>query len=284
MGQNGHFTNRYTAIMDFSFGIITGGGNEPRIEEIISSIASLKIPTYEILVVGSCNLKGENLTVLPFDETVKRAWITKKKNLITEYAKFENIVFLHDYFKFNLDWYLEFEKFGNDFEVANCRILNNDGTRYRDLCLWHRNYTLLDWIVFPNRTLIPYELSAEVQGLYISGGFWIAKRNFMLQHPLDESLVAMEAEDVEWSHRIQKVTKIKFNEKSVVQMLKHNHVIYQSPSTLRTQMILSYSRGNWKMCDYFYKLIPKNIEKKIYSTATNLYSLAVGIPRILKRR
>ena len=270
--------------MDFSFGVITGGGNDARIEEIISSIASLGIPNYEILVVGSCDLKGKNLTVLPFDETVKRAWITKKKNLITENAKFENIVYLHDYFRFDSNWYLEFKKFGNDFEVANCRILNIDGTRYRDLCLWHRNHTLLDWIVFPNRTLIPYELGDEVPSLYISGGFWIAKKDFMLRHPLDESLVAMEAEDVEWSNRIQKVTKIKFNEKSVVQMLKHNHVIYQSPGKLRTKIIVSYARGSWKMLDYLYKLIPKNAEEKIYSTAGFFYSLAIGIARIFKRK
>jgi hypothetical protein len=67
-------------------------------------------------------------------------------------------------------------------------------------------------------------------------------------------------------------------------MIKHNHVIYQSPGKLRTKIIVSYTRGNWKMLDYFYKLIPKNVEEKIYSAAGFFYSRAIGVAKIFKRK
>jgi hypothetical protein len=92
----------------------------------------------------------------------------------------------------------------------------------------------------------------------------------------------MEAEDVEWSNRIQKFTKICFNEKSTVKMLKHNHVIYKSPGRLRTKMILGYSHGKWRMLDNFYRLVPKKVEERIYSAATSLLGLTFRFFQLLK--
>ena len=75
--------------MDFTFGIITYKDNENLINQIIDSIEFQNIPNYEIIVVGSCNIDRKNLKIIPFDESIKPSWITRKKNIITE--KIENL-------------------------------------------------------------------------------------------------------------------------------------------------------------------------------------------------
>ena len=82
--------------MDFTFGIITNGNNDFFLSKVIDSIIKEKIPNYEIIVVGNTKLL-ENIQVVNFDEKYKINWVTKKKNIITNLAKYENIVYLHDY-------------------------------------------------------------------------------------------------------------------------------------------------------------------------------------------
>ena len=87
--------------MNFTFGIITSGNSEDNINLIIDTIESQNIPFYEIIIVGQAHLNRNLTRIIPFDENIKKAWITKKKNLITKHAKYENIVYLHDYIKFD---------------------------------------------------------------------------------------------------------------------------------------------------------------------------------------
>ena len=123
--------------MNFTFGIITGGtfnhreslsenGISNRIQDIISSIEAQNIPQYEIIIVGGNNdyQKFKNVNHISFDETHKEKWITKKKNLITQNATYDNLVIMHDYIKLELGWYEGFLKFGNDWDVC-MNIVNN---------------------------------------------------------------------------------------------------------------------------------------------------------------
>jgi hypothetical protein len=50
----------YDFKIDFSFGIVTGGGYDERICAIIASREALKIPNYEVLLVGATDLSGKN--------------------------------------------------------------------------------------------------------------------------------------------------------------------------------------------------------------------------------
>ena len=54
--------------------------------------------------VGGEEVEGENVTHVPFDESSGK--YTAKKNLITKFAKFENVVYLHDYMALCDGWYL----------------------------------------------------------------------------------------------------------------------------------------------------------------------------------
>jgi hypothetical protein len=187
--------------MNFTFGIITSINSCNYINDIIISIENQNIPNYEIIIIGQINKdlihNFKNTTIIEFNENIKPQWITKKKNIITELSKYENIVFLHDYILFEPNWYngfIEFDKEYSDWEISMCKVKNIDGKR------------AIDWMGLPNDTkygnvLLPYHYR-NPKGMYIPGNFWIAKKNVMQKYPLNENLLWGQAEDIEWSKRV----------------------------------------------------------------------------------
>ena len=68
--------------MKISFGILTYPGNEEEVKKAIKSIERQNITLYEIIVIGGSNIyKNNNLIHLEFDESIKKGWITKKRNI-----------------------------------------------------------------------------------------------------------------------------------------------------------------------------------------------------------
>jgi hypothetical protein len=205
--------------MDFTFGIISNKDNEKLINEIIDSIEFQNIPNYEIIIVGSCNIIRNNLKVIPFDESTKPSWITRKKNIITENSNYENIVYLHDYIIFENGWYEGQLKSGNGFEIRMDKIINPDGSRFRDWVIWPHNDNEMDELIGRDG-LIPYDMTHLTKYMYISGSYWIGKKHIMKKFPLDETLSWSEGEDVEWSKRIRQHVKFNMNTNSTVKIGK----------------------------------------------------------------
>ncbi len=209
--------------MDFTFGIITCGTNDIYIEEIIKSIKSENIPNYEIIIVGNTTIKGNNIININFNENIKPAWITKKKNIICQYAKYENIVLLHDYIKLCSGWYNGFLLFGNNFNICCNKIITLTNKRFRDLtmhpCLIDNKYK--------DNCLLPYNLSYEQLVIlnkytYISGSYYVIKKHIALQYPLNELLIWGQGEDMELNERLIRNNIVKtFNTYSVVQIIKN---------------------------------------------------------------
>jgi hypothetical protein len=187
--------------MDFTFGIITSGNNDLYIKEIINSIYLQNIPNYEIIIVGNSLLVGHNIRVIPFDETIKNAWITKKKNIINKEAKYDIIVHLHDYIKLEKGWYEGFLKYGKDFDICTTKIENYNGNRFRDY-----NFFVFELpSLFQNRALLPYIFipnSKLNKLMYISGAYFVIKKEIALKYPLNEDLCWGYGEDVEFSNRL----------------------------------------------------------------------------------
>jgi len=134
---------------NWTFGIITSNLSlkdktiEPGqiVYDIIASIKNLNIPEnkFEIIIIGGNNVGNieiENIKVLNFDENIKRAWITKKKNIVIDQAKFDNLAIIHDYVSFDKNWYSGFLNFDTDWDVSMCQIRNKDNIRWRDWLLW----------------------------------------------------------------------------------------------------------------------------------------------------
>lgn len=202
--------------MNVTFAIITTGTEDERVNRIIDTIEENAIPVYEVLIVGGrfTTVDRANTVHIPFDEVHPVSnWITRKKNIATKTAKHEIVVYLHDYHGFAPDWYLGLLAGGDDFDVQMNAIKSHTGERFMD-------WAILDHSRYPIHAYIPYDRTDLIQHQYISGGYWVAKRDFMASNPLDESLISFQAEDVEWSRRIRPHAKIVMNPRAIVHHLK----------------------------------------------------------------
>lgn len=212
--------------MDFTFGIITSG-NPSLIKVIVDSIRDQKIPNYEIIIVGgeAC-ISGSDVQHVAFDEKIKAGWITRKKNIICEFARYENIVLLHDYIKFLPGWYDGFLKFGSDYEFCINPIKTTHNARYRDFCIFP--YGIEPY--FQKACLLPYDFDPRDtirKILYISGAYYVIKKLTALKFPLDERLFHGAGEDVYYSRVLsQNNIFIKCNPHSAVQLIKHKDQIH----------------------------------------------------------
>jgi len=207
--------------MKFTFGIITAGTSDESLNLVIDSIERQNIPEYQILIVGNSQVSRKNTFIIPFDESIRPGWITRKKNIVTINARYENVVYTHDYVVFEDDWYEGFLKFGDDFKICMNKFVNPDYSRFRDWVIWPHNDNFMDSIVLPNREcLIPYDMTHLSKYQYISGTYWIAKKQVMEDHPLDDNLLHCQGEDVEWSKRVRYKYDFSMNPYSTVKSLK----------------------------------------------------------------
>lgn len=229
--------------MNFTFGIVTTNPSSDNMIQLLYSIEQQNIPDnqYEVVVVGGdLSYKDDLMTIIPFDETVKTGWITRKKNIITETSRKENIVYLHDYFVLNNDWYEGFKKFGNNFEACMTRILNADGSRYRDWTLWPDDLKHILG-VWDSQYLLPYEVTDLSKYMYFSGAYWVAKRSLMERFPLDEGLSWGESEDVLWSKQVREQHKFSLNPHSTVQLLKQKERIFNFATPERIKLLQDHA-------------------------------------------
>jgi hypothetical protein len=208
--------------IQWTFGIVTGFEDYQRLDEILKSIRALSIPEYEIILIGGGNsdfiVFAEDVKVVDFDESQKPRWITRKKNILVNEAKYNNIVLMHDYHVFDKDWYENFKSFGTDWDICSCPQYLITGARNpMDWSLWDKPDHGRAWS-------LNYDDWSQTQYMYISGGFFIVKKHVLQEEPLDESRGWNEEEDVEWSMRVRNKYVMKCNGGSVVRHNKwHRH-------------------------------------------------------------
>jgi len=224
-----------------TFGIITNSQHHStdqniRMSIILNSIEQQHIPIYEIIIVGDYVTKRDNITCIPFDETIKKAWITKKKNIITQNAKHDVIVYMHDYIMLSSNWYQGWSSFGYDWDIAMNVITNKDNTRFRDWCVFKYDGNVGANGVWTHTTpkhppctvspyIPPYEYK-QTQFMYISGSYWLAKKFVMIEEPLDEDFVWGQPEDIEWSERVIPKYKYVMNTQSTVRLLHQKDPVW----------------------------------------------------------
>ena len=220
--------------MDFTFGICATKENNKFHKEIIDSIVSQGIPNFEIIFVGENCPDHSNVKLIYFEESIREGWITKKKNLIAEFASYDNVVFLHDYIQLMPDWYDGFLKFGNDFQVCMNVVQNLDSQRNIDWLICYEDMR------FPNgEQLLPYDMEFTKM-MYIPGFYWVAKKQFMLEHPLNEQLLWGMAEDIEWSRRIRNNIVFKMNSFSTVKFMKQKEYVLNEITPLNIYKLNNY--------------------------------------------
>jgi hypothetical protein len=202
--------------MNFTFAITTDYSDINRLNEVRESIYNLKIPNYEVLIIGGKDYSHYiDTTFLYFNDKKYPGWTTKKKNILVETSRYENVILMHDYFLFDDNWYNSFVEFGNEWDIcSNQQLLINGKRHFTDWVTW-------DDPVFPRYTSLSYDDWSRTQHMYMSGGYFIVKKHVVMDNPFNESLMHGQAEDVEWSLRVRDKYRMVCNGNARVQ---HNKV------------------------------------------------------------
>lgn len=200
-----------------TFGICSDLTNIGNLNKVASSIDDLGIPNREIIIVGSYHSAPDDISSWKNCNIILTdGWITRKKNLIAKFATYDTIVMLHDYFTFDDKWYENYKKFGFDWDIcSNPQLLINGKRHFTDWVNWdHPNY--------PKYHSFKYTDWSNTKNQYISGGYFLVKRDFLREHPLNESMKPGDPEDVEWSLRVRDKALIKCNPDSYVRHVKEH--------------------------------------------------------------
>lgn len=250
--------------MNFTFGIVTNGSE--LITGVIDSIRSLCLDNYEILIVGNYNKEiSRDINYIQYTDTSESGDISTKKNIISKNSQYENIVYLHDYVALNEDWYDGFLKFGDNFNVCMTKIINLDGSRYRDWCLWCYD---ANKYVSKNHYLIPYDITNVSNMMYISGAYFIAKKRFMLNNPLCDKLKWGQGEDVEWSMRARLSTDFVINPNSSVRLLKYKERYFDETTEDENKILKNIT--NYDNSDSYADLLRFHIGKYFNLNTINI--------------
>lgn len=201
--KNKKTTTRSVNGNNFTFGVIATGERKNELKTFISSVLNLQRSekdNVEVVVCGpkalGVDIKEEFESIVYIDqpdEFTSLGWITKKKNMIVEHAKYENVVIAHDRYRINSDFIKQIKKFGPDFSVLVCRQLLKDGRRIPDWVTLGSAWSLTTPAVMQYGDWSPYG--------FVNGGIMIAKREVLLKCPWNELLFWHQAEDVEQTRR-----------------------------------------------------------------------------------
>ncbi|MCY7332686.1 MAG: hypothetical protein LH649_08515 [Pseudanabaena sp. CAN_BIN31] len=267
-------------ISKWTFGYITNGTKNDFINNQIQRIKNLGLEEWEIIICGKYNLFGStdnHIKYLPFSENDDKGWITKKKNLICENAKYENLVILHDRYIIPLNFLEKMKEWGNDFDLLGARQI------YYPSHLDSTPVRCQDWMTYGKELEIGRkDRSADDVGIlephdwdkwcYITGGLYIVKRSLMLKIPQDESLFWNELEDIKFCHDFTKAGYlIRFNP-----YLEFESVSYRWPALVvqykldTKQLGLKKTSRETLMYWYFYLIDYLVIAKEIKSSLEKL--------------
>lgn len=183
----------------WSFGVITQGKRQEFVEKLLDSIIEQKIPEFEIILVGNythpINEKYiDKVRIIPFSQQDEKGWITKKKNIVAQNARYENLLVVHDRFVLDKNFYSGMCRYGNSFSILTCKQEMYDGTRTPDWVSINNSHA---WV---SPACMEYEDYSPL--VYCNGGLTIIKKTIALQHPWNEMLFWNQAEDVELTHRL----------------------------------------------------------------------------------
>ena len=170
--------------------IITDKQEPEKLAKAIDSIRALKVPGAELFVVEDRHRSGR---------------LGALRNTGCRMTNNPVVVVSDDDIYFHPDFYEGLQKYGDDFDILSCKILNPDGSRYWD---WKIN-------VNGKNELLDYDKTSENQSL--TGGLTIMKRRVFEKVQWDETRGFYQEEDVDFTKRARAAGyRIAFNKNSTV--------------------------------------------------------------------
>jgi hypothetical protein len=212
----------------WSFCIPTGPGDVTGLNVVVKRILELDIPEKEILLCGrpdksfqywdKVRIVGEYIPAPPI-------WITRKKNVLAQEARFENLCILHDRVFLPLNFMQAIRNFGDYFPFSAFQslwfddLLNVCPVRYSDfgcavddhiadavLADKGNKTSLFTASLFPEIEKQNFKFGNSLRnqrGSYLTGSLYIVKRQVWQHVPQDEELYWAEFEDIEQAKRCE---------------------------------------------------------------------------------
>lgn len=176
--------------MNYSIVIITDGKEPDKLDTLIASIEQQHFDGVEVIVVRDEKHEGR---------------LGALRNTGCRRARYEHIIVLDDDMILHSDFLPGLKKYGEDYDVLSCRIVNPDYTRYWD---WKAHQFGKNW-------LLDYGETSEL--VSITGGLCVMKAEVFQRVQWDETRVINQEEDVDFSNRLKKAGfRIEFNPWSTV--------------------------------------------------------------------
>lgn len=210
----------------WSFCIPTGPGDATGLNMIVKRILELDIPEKEILLCGRPDKNfqyWDKVRIVGEDIPAPPIWITRKKNVLAQEARFENLCILHDRVFLPLNFMDAIRNFGDYFPFTAFQslwfddVLNLSPVRYSDYNCLSDNHivdkvsadagnktSLFSRSLFPEIDKLSFKYANPLinhRASYLTGSLYIVKRHVWLHAPQDEGLFWAEYEDVEQALR-----------------------------------------------------------------------------------
>lgn len=191
---------------NWSIGIPSNGQKNREVLKLIRSV--IKAKNYfnkktnkdfniEFIIVGDKDSIFKEYNVRFVNQSIDNNLpaIGEKKKLISTYSNYENILFIHDRYLVQNNFFLGFEKWGYDFEFCTVKQLDINNNFY-DPILKLEN--------FDRRNTQMYRLNQNFNYnfLYINGGLTIIKKSILKNVTFNPILLHHEAEDIDLARRL----------------------------------------------------------------------------------
>jgi len=172
------------------------------LDKLISSIER-ECHEYEVLICGNIKLERSCVRNL-YVENMK---LGAKNNYLFQESKYPVICYIRDYMELVPGWKEGWDRFGySHWDLGMNTVLNKDCSRFRDWCQWENEDNGPDWYQYEwgqqvYRKGSPYLADysdTRTNTMYISGGYFLGQKDFLLQYPFDNNLDFAHAEDVKW--------------------------------------------------------------------------------------
>ena len=199
----------------WTFGILTSGASA-QAAEMASAILSLDLPDVEVIFCGPRPAGVPNdprVSAIDLDEPEPRGWITRKKNLIADRARFDNLCLLHDRYVITPDWAEALSTYGQCYsfltfpQVYYAGVDHQFPQRYPDYQLLAQDRgiqgALATSVYDADRVFHPdYDDFSETA--FCCGGLYLARRSLWNQVRQDDALFHCEWEDISFGLECQR--------------------------------------------------------------------------------
>lgn len=212
----------------WSFCIPTGPGDPTGLNVIVKRILELNIPEKEIILCGRPDkefLYFDQVSIVGEDIPAPPVWITRKKNVLAQAARYENLCILHDRVFLPKSFLQVIENFGDYYPFIGFQSLwfddrlNLSPVRYSDYgCAAEEHYATIKMLNKDGDvSLYNQKLFSEIEkqdfkfanplryhpACYLTGSLYIVKRQVWLETPQNENLYWAEYEDIEHAERCE---------------------------------------------------------------------------------